>query len=69
VLHVNIDKRKMAHLNLFCNKSLAGFDALSVVEQCIYGKLNNGEPAFPLELNWQLFKPNAEYEMKMGYAY
>jgi hypothetical protein len=32
VLHVNIGKRKTVHWSLFCDESLADFDALSVVE-------------------------------------
>jgi hypothetical protein len=43
---------------LFCDESLAGFDTLSVVEPYIYEDLDTGEPAFPVERNWQLFNPN-----------
>jgi hypothetical protein len=42
VLHVNIGKRKTAHWSLFCDESLAGFDALSVVEPYIYEDLDTG---------------------------
>jgi hypothetical protein len=35
VLHVNIRKRKTAHWSLFCDESMAGFDAFSVVEPYI----------------------------------
>jgi len=51
VLHVNIGKRKTAHWSLFCNKSLASFDALAVVEPYIYEDLDNGEPVFLVERN------------------
>ena len=43
MLHVNIGKRKMVHWSLFCDESLAGFDALSVVEPYIYEDLDTGE--------------------------
>jgi hypothetical protein len=45
------------HWGLFCDESLAGFDTLSVVEPYIYEDLDTGEPAFPVERNWQLFNP------------
>jgi hypothetical protein len=62
VLHVNIGKRKTVHWSLFCDESLAGFDALSVVEPYIYEDLDTGEPAFPVERNWQLLKPSTRHE-------
>lgn len=69
VLHVNIGKRKTAHWSLFCDESLANFDALAVVEPYIYEDLDNGEPAFPVERNWQLFVPNVRHEGDVRYAY
>jgi hypothetical protein len=69
VLHVNIAKRKMAHWSLFCDESLASFDALAVVEPYIYEDLNTREPAFPVERNWQLFVPNVRHEGEVRYAY
>ncbi|KAL1581903.1 hypothetical protein WHR41_09480 [Cladosporium halotolerans] len=69
VLHVNIGKRKTAHWSLFCDESLADFDALSVVEPYIYEDLDTGEPAFPVERNWQLFKPSTKQEGEARYAY
>ena len=69
VLHVNIGKRRTAHWSLFCDESLADFDALSVVEPYIYEDLDTGEPAFPVERNWQLFKPNTKQEGEARYAY
>jgi hypothetical protein len=69
VLHVNIGKRKPAHWSLFCGESLAGFDALSVVEPYIYEDLDTGEPAFAVERNWQLFKPSTKQAGEARYAY
>jgi hypothetical protein len=69
VLHVNIGKRKTVHWSLFCDESLAGFDALAVVEPYIYEDLDTGEPAFPVEQNWQLFKPSMKQEGEAHYAY
>jgi len=69
VLHVNNGKRKTAHWILFCDESLAGFDALSVVEPYIYEDLDTGEPAFPVERKWQLFKPSTKQEGEARYAY
>ena len=69
MLHLNIDKRKTVHWSLFCDESLAGFDALSVVEPYIYEDLDIGEPAFPVEQNWQLFKPSTRHEGEARYAY
>jgi hypothetical protein len=46
VLHVNTDKRRTAHWSLFCDVSLAGFDALSVVEPYIYEELAPASPRF-----------------------
>lgn len=69
VLYVNIGKRKTAHWSLFYDESLANFDALVVVEPYIYEDLDNGEPAFPVERNWQLFVPNVRYEGDVRYAY
>jgi hypothetical protein len=69
VLHVNIGKRKTAHWSLFCDESLADFDSLAVVEPCIYEDLNTGGPAFPVERNWQLFKPSTKQEGDVRYAY
>jgi hypothetical protein len=51
VLHVNIGKRKTAHWSLFCDESLASFDALVVVEPYIYEDLDTGELALPVERN------------------
>ena len=48
-------KRKTGHWSLFCDESLASFDALAVVEPYIYEDLDTGEPACPIERNWQLF--------------
>jgi hypothetical protein len=69
VLHVNIGKRKTVHWSLFCDESLAGFDALAVVEPYIYEDLDTSEPAFPVEQNWQLFKPSMKQEGEAHYAY
>ena len=69
VLHVNIGKRKAAHWSLFCDESLANFDALVVVELYIYEDLDNREPAFPVERNWQLFVPNVRHAVEVRYAY
>ena len=69
VLHANIGKRKTAHWSLFCDESLAGFDALPVVEPYIYEDLDTGEPALPVERNWQLFKPSTRHEGEARYAY
>jgi hypothetical protein len=69
VLHVNIGKRKTAHWSLFCDESLAGFDALAVVEPYIYEDLDTGEPAFAVERNWQLFKPSTKQAGEARYAY
>lgn len=68
MLHVNIGKRKMAHWSLFCDERLADFDALSVVEPYIYEDLDTGEPAFPVERNWQLPKPSMKREGEARYA-
>jgi hypothetical protein len=51
VLHMNIGKRKTAHKTLFCDESLADFDALSVIEPYIYEDLDTSDPAFPVEPN------------------
>jgi len=69
VLHVNIDKRKTVHWSLFCDESLAGFNALAVVEPYIYEDLDTGEPASPVERNWQLFRPSTRHEGEARYAY
>jgi hypothetical protein len=69
VLHVNIGKRKTAHWSLFCDESLADFDALAVVESYIYEDLDTWEPAFPAERNWQLFVPNVRHAGEVRYAY
>jgi len=69
VLHVNISKRKTAHWSLFCDESLADLDALSVVEPYIYEDLDTAKPAFPVERNWQLFKPSTKQEREARYAY
>lgn len=69
MLHVNIGKRKTAHWSLFCDESLADFDALSVVEPYIFEDLDAREPAFPLERNWQLFRPSEKEEGEARYAY
>jgi hypothetical protein len=57
------------HWSLFCDESLAGFDALSVVEPYIYEDVDTGEPAFPVERNWQLFKPSTKQEGEARYTY
>ena len=69
MLHVHIGKRKTAHWSLFCDESLAGLDALSVGETYIHEDLDTGEPAFPVERNWQLFKPSTKQEGEARYAY
>ena len=69
VLHVNLGKRKTAHCSLFCDESLASFDALAVVEPYICEDLDNGEPTFPVERNWQLFAPNVRHQGEVRYAY
>jgi hypothetical protein len=69
VLHVNTGKRKTAHWSLFCDESLAGFDALSVVGPYIHEDLDTGEPAFPVERNWQLFNPSTKQAGEARYAY
>lgn len=69
VLHVNIGKRMTVHWSLFCDESRADFDALSVVEPYIYEDLDTGEPAFPVERSWQLFKPSTKREGEARYAY
>lgn len=69
VLHVKIGKRRTAHWSLFCDESLADFDALSVVEPYVYEYLDTGEPAFPVERNWQLFKPSTRQEGETRHAY
>jgi len=48
-LHVNIYKWKTAHWSVLCDEILTDLDALLVVEPCIYGDLDTGEPAFPVE--------------------
>jgi hypothetical protein len=53
---------------LFWDESLADFDALAVVEPYIYEGLDTGEPAFPVERNWQLFKPSVKQEMERSRA-
>jgi hypothetical protein len=69
VLHVNIGKRKTAHWRLVCDESLAGFDILSVLEPYIYEDLGTGEPVFPVDRHWQLFKPSKKQEGEARYAY
>jgi hypothetical protein len=69
VLHVNIGKRKTAHWSLFCDESLADFGALSVVEPYMFEDLDTGEPEFPGEWTWQLFKPRTKQEGGGRYAY
>ena len=69
VLHVNISKRKTARWSLFCDESLAGFDALAVVEPYIYEDLDTGEPAFPVKRNWQLFVPSVRNEGEVRFAF
>jgi hypothetical protein len=69
VLHVNIDKRKTVHWSLVCDESLAGFAAFSVVEPYIYEDLDIGEPAFPVDRNWQSFRPSTRHEREVRHAY
>lgn len=54
---------------MFYDESLANFDTLAVVEPYIYEDLDNREPAFPVERNWQLFIPNVRHEGDVRYAY
>jgi hypothetical protein len=68
VLHTNIGKRKTVQWSLFCDESSADFDALAVVEPYFYEGLDTGEPAFPVERNWQLFKPSVKQEMERSRA-
>jgi hypothetical protein len=65
---VNIGKRETAHWSLFCDESLAGFDALSVVEPYIYKDLDTDEPAFPVERNLEWFKPSIKQEGEARYS-
>jgi hypothetical protein len=59
----------MAHWGLCCDESLADFDALSVVEPYIYEDNDTGEPAFPVERNWQLSRLSDKQEGEARYAY
>ena len=54
---------------MFCDESLASFDALAVVEPYIYEDPDTGEPLFPVERDWQLFKPSTRHEGEARYAY
>lgn len=69
VLHLNIGKRKTVHWSLFCDESLADFDVLSMAEPYIYEDLDTGEPAFPIERNWQMFIPSMQQTGEARYAY
>lgn len=51
MLHHNIGNPKTAYWSVFCDESLADFDALALVEPYIYEDLDSGEPSFPVEKN------------------
>lgn len=45
---------------------LAGSDAFSVADMCMYEDLDAGEPAFPVQRHGELFKPSKSTEESRG---
>jgi hypothetical protein len=58
ILHLNVGKRREAHLGLLNDGSLRDFTALAIVEPYVYMDPGTGESTTYQDRHWQIFTPS-----------